>query len=123
MLLAITLLECRHRGLRLLHRDAGLQSAYATHETVAAHDALFRRVWIIERRRDKNLRVAAEPRDRQVRQNANDRVSYIVQCNASPDYTRIGAQAFAPKTFRHKCNVVFHFFLLKKVAAENRMDA
>src|SRR5712675_34227 len=117
MLLAITLLECRHRSLRLLHRDAGLQSAYAT------HDAFFRRVWIIERRRDKNLRVAAEPRDRQVRQNANDRVSHIVQCNASPDYARIGAQAFAPKTFRHKCNVVFHFFLLKKVAAENWTDA
>jgi hypothetical protein len=47
--------RARHRSLRLLHRDAGLQSAYATHETVAAHDALFRRVWIIERRRDKNL--------------------------------------------------------------------
>src|SRR4029077_3850983 len=123
MLLAITLLECRHRSLRLLHRDAGLQSADATHETVAAHDALFRRVWIIERRRDKNLRVAAEPRDRQARGTPTARVSHIVQCNASPEYARIGAQAFAPKTFRHKCNVVFHFFLLKKVAAENRMDA
>jgi len=103
--------------------DTEAQSAYATHETVAAHDALFRRVRIIERGGDKNLRVAAEPRDRQVRQNANDRVSHIVQCNASSDYARIGAQAFAPKTFGHKCNVVFHFFLLKKVAAENRMDA
>src|SRR6266550_2306669 len=98
MLLAISLLERRHRSLRLLHRHAGLESAYATHEAVAAHDALFRRVWIIERRRDKNLRIAAEPRDRQVRQNANDRVSHIVQCNASSDYARIGAQAFAPST-------------------------
>ena len=123
MLLAITLLERRHRSLRLLNRDAGLQSAYATHETVAAHDALFRRVWIIERRRDKNLRVAAEPRDGQVRQNANDGVSHIVQRNASPDYARIRAQAFAPKTLRHECDVDFHFFLLKKVAAANWTDA
>src|SRR6476661_7798384 len=104
MLLTITLLECGHRSLRLLHRNARLQSAYATHETVAAHDALFRRVWIIERRCDKNLRVAAEPRDRQIRQNANDRVCHIVQCNASSEYAWIGAQPFAPKTFRHKCD-------------------
>src|SRR2546430_4507973 len=123
MLLAISLLERRHRSLRLLHRHAGLQSAYATHEAVAAHDALFRRVWIIKRRRNKNLRVAAEPRDRQVRQNANDRVSHIVQCNASPDYARIRAQAFAPKTFRHKCDGIFHFFLLKEIAAANWTDA
>src|SRR5439155_23629777 len=119
MLLAITLLERRHRSLHLLHRDAGLQSAYATHETVAAHDALFRRVWIIERRRDKNLRIAAAPRDRQVRQNANDRVSHIVQGNVSSDFARIGAQAFAPKAVRPKAIVVFHFFLSERVAAEN----
>src|SRR5438045_9025919 len=97
MLLAITLLERRHRSLRLLNRDAGLQSAYATHETVAAHDALFRRVWIIERRRDKNLRVAAEPRDGQVRQNANAGASQLVHPTASSDYARLRAQALPTK--------------------------
>src|SRR5438477_10085678 len=115
MLLAITLLERRHRSLRLLNHDAGLQSAYATHETIAAHDALFRRVWIIERRRDKNLRIAAEPRERQVRQNTNDRVNHIAQCNASSDYTRIRAQSFAQNTFPHTRNVAFHVFMSKKV--------
>src|SRR5207244_7464251 len=35
MLLAITLLESRHRRLRLLHRNAALQSADATHKTEA----------------------------------------------------------------------------------------
>src|SRR5438874_13443843 len=114
MLLAITLLERRHRSLRLLHRDAGPQSAYATHETVAAHDALFRRVWIIERRRNKNLRVAAEPRDRQVRQNANDRVSHIVQFNASSDYAGIRARAFGPKTFPYQRGGAFRCLLLKQ---------
>ena len=123
MLLAITLFERRHRRLRLLHRYAGFQSPNAAHKTVAAHNALLCRVRIIERRRDENLRVAAEPRDRQVRQNAYDRASQAVHRNTSPNHARIGAETFAPEIFRHQHDVVLRFFLLKKIAAENRANA
>src|SRR5438552_3598506 len=123
MLRAITLLERRHRGLRLLNRYSRFQSSDATHKTETAHQSILRRVRIIKRRGDKDFGITTEPRDWKVRQNSNNRGGDAVQCNAAAECGRIGIEALAPETFRDQGDVVPHFLLLKEVAAGNRMNA
>ena len=50
-------------------------------------------------------------------------VATPVERDAPADHTRIGAKSFAPEVLRNQADIIPHFFLLKKDAAENRMNA
>src|SRR5439155_1378327 len=68
-------------------------------------------------------RRSPDPRERQVRPNADNRVWHTVQRNAAADYIRVAAEAFAPEVLRHHRHIRGFFFLRQKVAPADRSDA
>src|ERR1044072_2668391 len=99
------------------------QSRRYTHEADPTHQAILRKPGQLEWFVGKNLRVAPEPGNRQIREDADDRVRHAVQCNTAPENRRIGVEMLTPKTLSHHHDVAFVLFFWQKIATENRMDA
>ena len=103
--------------------DTRFQAPDTPHETITAHQPIPGCVRIFKWLDDEYFRVAAEPRNRKIGQNPYDRRGDAVERDAPADHTRIGAKSFAPEVLRNQADIIPHFFLLKKIAAENRMNA
>ena len=116
------MLERRQRSARLLQCHSRFQPADNAQNTRAAHDALVGNPGDLERLRRPDFRRRSDPRKRQVRQNADDRVRRAVERDAAADHIRIAAEAFLPEGLRHHRHIGGFFFFRQKVAPPDRSD-
>src|ERR1700730_12056225 len=123
MLLTITLKQRRHRRLRLRNRDTGLQPRGHAHKADSAHEAFLRDACRFEWFVRENFRIAAKPRNRQIRQHTDDGGRDTVERDAVAEHHWIGIETLAPKTFCHHRDVALGFLFRQKIAPEDGVNA
>src|SRR5262249_47026159 len=103
----------------LLDCHAGFEMSDDPQKTRAAHDSLIRQPGDLKGLRGPHFRRWSDPRERHVRQYADDRVPHATQRDAAPNDIRLSAHPLAPEGFGHDRDVSGFFFVRQKVAPAN----